>query len=229
MTRAPNGRLPIVILISGRGTNMRAIAELAANGTLPVEIRAVVSDKAEAAGLATAAEMKIPTRALSPREFADRCSYDAALAALIASFEPQLVVLAGFMRILSPNFIAAFADRILNIHPSLLPLYRGLHTHRRALEAGDRVHGASVHFVTEELDGGPVVIQARVAVNPGDSENSLSARVQQQEHRIYPQAIEWFARGRLQLREHRAWFDGQPLATPLIDSVIDNVPATVSE
>jgi phosphoribosylglycinamide formyltransferase-1 len=223
MTSAAIGRLPIVILISGRGSNMRAIAELAASGKLPVEIRAVVCDKAEAAGLATAAGMEIPTRALSPREFADRLSYDAALAALVASFEPRLVVLAGFMRILSPNFIAAFADRIFNIHPSLLPLYRGLHTHRRALEAGDRVHGASVHFVTEELDGGPVVIQAQVAVNPGDSEHSLSARVQQQEHRIYPQAIDWFARGRLQLREHRAWLDGQPLETPLVDIVSETV------
>lgn len=228
MPSPATGGLPIVILISGRGSNMRAIVELAANGKLPVEVRAVVSDKVEAAGLATAAGMNIPTRTLSPREFADRSSYDAALAALVASFEPQLVVLAGFMRILSPNFIAAFADRILNIHPSLLPLYRGLHTHRRALEAGDRMHGASVHFVTEELDGGPVVIQAQVAVQPGDSENSLSARVQQQEHRIYPQAIEWFARGRLQLREHRAWFDGQPLATPLT-YVVDSVPATVSD
>src|SRR5262245_26298197 len=138
-------RLPIVILISGRGSNMQAIAERAASGDLPVEIRAVISDKAEAAGLATAAAMNIPTRSLSAREFADRASYDQALAALVASFEPKLVVLAGFMRILSPGFIAAFADRILNIHPSLLPLHRGLHTHRRALEAGDALHGCTVH------------------------------------------------------------------------------------
>ncbi len=120
------------------------------------------------------------------------------------------------MRILSPGFIAAFADRILNIHPSLLPLYRGLHTHRRALEAGDSLHGCSVHFVTEELDGGPLVIQSQVKVLPGDSESSLSARVQQQEYRIYSQAIEWFARRRLQLREQRAWLDGRPLDAPVI-------------
>lgn len=209
--------MPVVILISGRGSNMRAIAERAASGELPIEVRAVISDKAEAAGLAIAAAMNIPTRALSPREYADRASYDQALASLVASFQPRLIVLAGFMRILSPGFIAAFADRILNIHPSLLPLYRGLHTHRRVLEAGDALHGASVHFVTEELDGGPLVIQAQVNVRQDDSENTLSARVQQQEHRIYSQAIDWFARGRLQLREQRAWLDGRILEAPVIE------------
>jgi phosphoribosylglycinamide formyltransferase 1 len=218
---SPQSKLPIVILISGRGSNMHAIAELAASGDLPVEVRAVVSDKADAAGLARAASMNIPTRSLSAREFADRPSYDAALAALVQSFEPKLVVLAGFMRILSPGFIAAFADRILNIHPSLLPLYRGLHTHRRALEAGDALHGCSVHFVTEELDGGPLVIQSQVKVLPGDSESTLSARVQQQEHRIYSQAIDWFARGRLQLREQRAWLDGRVLEAPVIQPASD--------
>lgn len=217
----PHNKLPIVILISGRGSNMHAIAERAANGELPVEVRAVISDKADAAGLATAAAMNIPTRSLSAREFADRASYDQALAALVQSFEPELIVLAGFMRILSPGFIAAFADRILNIHPSLLPLYRGLHTHRRALEAGDILHGCSVHFVTEELDGGPLVIQSQVKVLPGDSESSLSARVQQQEHRIYSQAIDWFARRRLQLREQRAWLDGRPLEAPVIQTAGD--------
>ena len=215
-------KLPIVILISGRGSNMQAIAERAASGALPVEVRAVISDKAEAPGLATAAAMNIPTRYLSPRDFADRASYDQALAALVASFEPKLVVLAGFMRILSPGFIATFADRILNIHPSLLPLYRGLHTHRRVLEAGDKVHGCTVHFVTEELDGGPLVIQARIAVRPGDTESTLSARVQRQEHRIYPQAIDWFARGRLQLRGEHACLDGRALEHPVIEAVEDH-------
>lgn len=220
---SPHAKLPIVVLISGRGSNMHAIAERAACGDLPVEVRAVISDKAEAAGLATAASMNIPTRSLSAREFADRASYDQALAALVESFQPRLVVLAGFMRILSPGFIAAFSDRILNIHPSLLPLYRGLHTHRRALEAGDTLHGCSVHFVTEELDGGPLVIQAQVKVRPGDSESTLSARVQRQEHRIYSQAIDWFARGRLQLREQRAWLDGQPLQMPVIAPPLDDL------
>jgi phosphoribosylglycinamide formyltransferase-1 len=221
MTDANSGKLPIVILISGRGSNMQAIAERAAQGTLPVEVRAVISDKADAPGLVSAASLQIPTRALSPREFAARADYDVALAKLVAGFEPKLVVLAGFMRILSPSFIATFADRILNIHPSLLPLYRGLHTHRRCLEAGDRLHGASVHFVTEELDGGPLVIQAQLKVLPGDSESTLSARVQRQEHRIYSQAIDWFARGRLQLREHRAWLDGRPLDQPVVEVAND--------
>jgi phosphoribosylglycinamide formyltransferase-1 len=208
-------RLPIAILISGRGSNMRVIAERAAAGTLPVDVRAVVSDQPVAEGLQTAAALNIATRVLQPREFADRLSYDRALVQLLEQYQPQLIVLAGFMRILTPHFIGAFANRILNVHPSLLPKYRGLHTHRRALEAGEELHGVSVHFVTEELDGGPVVLQAEVRVLSGDSEKTLSARVQQAEHRIYPQAIDWFARGRLLLKDGRAWLDGKPLDAPL--------------
>jgi phosphoribosylglycinamide formyltransferase 1 len=207
--------LPTAILISGRGTNMRVIAERAAAGSLPIEIRVVVSDQSAAAGLRAAAAMNIPTRVLAPGDFADRAAYDQALVRLLAEYEPQLVVLAGFMRILTPHFIGAFAGRILNIHPSLLPGYRGLHTHRRVLAAGEKVHGVSVHFVTEELDGGPIIVQAEVPVMPGDSETTLSARVQRAEHRIYSQAIEWFARGRLLLQDGRAWLDGRPLETPL--------------
>jgi phosphoribosylglycinamide formyltransferase-1 len=207
--------LPIAILISGRGTNMRVIAERAAAGNLPVDVRVVISDQPAAAGLQTAAAMNIATRALSPRDFADRASYDQALVQLLAQYQPQLVVLAGFMRILTPHFIGAFAGRILNVHPSLLPDYRGLHTHRRVLEAGEKLHGVSVHFVTEELDGGPVISQAEVPVMPGDSETTLSARVQRAEHRIYPQAIDWLARGRLSLQDGRAWLDGKPLDKPL--------------
>jgi len=212
----PPDKLRVVILISGRGSNMRTIAELAAKGELPIVVSAVVSDKADAAGLATAAALGIPTRTLSPQAFADRAAYDTALAALVAEYQPELIVLAGFMRILTPNFIGPFADRILNIHPSLLPKYRGLHTHQRALDAGDDCHGVSVHFVTEELDGGPVIVQACVAVTPDDTEASLSARVQRQEHSIYPQAIDWFARGRLQLRDDRVWLDGKPLSAPIV-------------
>ncbi len=207
--------LPTAILISGRGTNMRVIAERAAAGSLPIEIRTVISDRAAAEGLEMAAAMNIPTRVLAPGDFPDRPMYDQALVRLLSEHQPQLVVLAGFMRILTPLFIDAFAGRILNIHPSLLPRYRGLHTHRRVLEAGEKLYGVSVHFVTAELDGGPVIVQAEVPVLPGDSETSLSARVQRAEHRIYPQAIEWFARGRLLLKDGRAWLDGRPLDTPL--------------
>lgn len=207
--------LPIAILISGRGSNMRVIAERAASGSLPVDIRVVISDQPAAEGLQAAAAMNIATRVLAPRDFADRASYDQALVQLLAEYGPKLVVLAGFMRILTPHFIGAFAGRILNVHPSLLPKYRGLRTHRRVLEAGETLHGASIHFVTEELDGGPVVAQAEVQVLPADSETTLSARVQQAEHRIYPQAIDWFARGRLVLKDGGAWLDGKPLDAPV--------------
>lgn len=208
-------RLPIAILISGRGSNMRVIVERAAAGTLPVDVRVVVSDKPSAEGLSLAADMNIATRVLEPRDFPDRPAYDRALVELLRQFQPQLVLLAGFMRILTPQFIGAFAGRMLNVHPSLLPKYPGLHTHRRCLEAGDAAHGVSIHFVTEQLDGGPVVLQAEVPVVPGDTEITLSARVQQAEHKIYPQAIDWFARGRLLLQNGRAWLDGKPLDAPL--------------
>lgn len=207
--------LPIVILISGRGSNMAAIAERAASGALPVDIRAVISDKPQAAGLALAQSLGVPTRFLDPKQFADRASYDNALADLIETFQPGLIVLAGFMRILTAGFIDRFAERILNIHPSLLPKYRGLHTHRRVLEAKDCEHGVSVHFVTLELDGGPVIIQSCIAVNADDTEASLSARVQRQEHSIYAQAIDWYARGRLALRDGRLWLDDQALENPI--------------
>jgi phosphoribosylglycinamide formyltransferase-1 len=210
------GRLPIVVLISGAGSNLRAIAEQARSGALPVEIRAVISDRAEAAGLAWANSQGLATVALAPREFADRAAFDRALADLVGQFNPALVVLAGFMRILTAEFVDRFAGRLLNIHPSLLPKYRGLHTHRRALHAGDREHGASVHFVTAELDGGPVVLQARVPVRDDDDEATLAARVLAEEHRIYPECIGWFATGRLRLRDGVVLLDGRPLETPLL-------------
>jgi phosphoribosylglycinamide formyltransferase-1 len=215
--------LPVVALISGRGSNLRAIAERAGSGDLPIEIRAVVSDRADAAGLAWAQQAGLRTAVLSPRQFPDRDSYDQALADLVAGFEPGLVVLAGFMRILGPAFVDRFAGRTLNIHPSLLPTYRGLNTHRRVLEAGESLHGASVHFVTRELDGGPVVLQARVPVLSSDDEATLAARVLHQEHRIYPQAVGWFARGRLRLVDGAAWLDGRPLDTPVLVEASDAV------
>ena len=212
---APPPPLPIVILLSGRGSNMAAIARRAADGTLPVQIRAVVSDQPAAAGIGLATSLGLHTEVVSPSGFVTRADYDARLTERVAACEPGLVVLAGFMRILSPVFIHAFGDRIMNVHPSLLPRHRGLHTHRRVLAAGETVHGASVHFVTEELDGGPVIVRACVDVFADDTEESLSVRVQTQEHRIYPQAIDWFARDRLQLRAGSIWMDGKQLAEPI--------------
>ena len=215
-TAPDRARLPVVILISGTGSNMRVIAARAASGKLPIDIRAVISDRADARGLVTAASMGIPVATLSPKDFPDRPSFDAALANLINQYQPGLLILAGFMRILGPGFTAQFSGRALNLHPSLLPKYRGLHTHARALAAGDSHHGVSVHFVTEELDGGPVVLQARVPLLPDDTEGSLIARIQRQEHRIYPEVVDWFASGRLACRESQAWLDGAPLTVPVI-------------
>jgi phosphoribosylglycinamide formyltransferase-1 len=209
-------RLPIVVLVSGSGSNLRAIAERARAGALPVDIRCVLSDRASAQGVAWAAATGIPTEVLAAADHPDRAAFDRALAERIDARAPALVVLAGFMRILGREFVERYAGRMLNVHPSLLPLYRGLHTHRRALEAGDAEHGASVHFVTAELDGGPVVVQARVPVLPGDDEATLAARVLAQEHRIYPECIGWYATGRLRLVGDRPVLDGRVLETPLL-------------
>ena len=207
--------LPVVILISGTGSNMCRMAELMQAGQLPIDIKAVISDRADAKGLSTAKSMGIATASLNPKTFATRSEFDAALAEKVLSYQPELVILAGFMRILSPEFVAQFSDRMLNIHPSLLPKYPGLHTHQRTLEAGDQEHGASVHFVTTELDGGPVVIQAKIPVLDHDTVDTLAKRVLQQEHQIYPLAVMLFASGRLQSREGTAWLDGRPLTEPL--------------
>ncbi|HEX22873.1 MAG TPA: phosphoribosylglycinamide formyltransferase [Chromatiales bacterium] len=212
----PQSKLPIVVLISGSGSNLQAIIDAAARGDLPVEIRAVISNRADARGLQRAADAGIATEVLNHKAFASREDYDRALMTLIDRFEPGLVVLAGFMRLLTDAFTAHYAGRILNIHPSLLPEFKGLHTHRRAIEENAAEHGASVHFVTAELDGGPVILQARVPVHPGDSPEELATRVLAQEHRIYPEAIRWFAEGRLRLGEDgRAGLDGKPLAAPV--------------
>ena len=208
--------LRVVVLVSGRGSNLQAIAARADAGELPVRIEAVVSDRADAGALHWARARGITTSVLSPRDFPDRAAYGRALGDLVESHAPQLVVLAGFMRILSDEFVLRFSGRMLNIHPSLLPRYAGLHTHRRALAAGDREHGASVHFVTPELDGGPVVLQARVPVLPGDDEDSLAARVLREEHVIYPRCVGWFAAGRLALRDGAAWLDGKRLDVPVV-------------
>jgi phosphoribosylglycinamide formyltransferase-1 len=218
MTSPPQAPLPLVVLVSGRGSNLKAIASQGAAGALPIHIAAVVSDRADAGALPWAQAQGIPTAVLSPRDFPDRESYGRALGDVVAGFGPGLVVLAGFMRILGDSFVNRFAGRLLNIHPSLLPRYPGLHTHRRALAAGDREHGASVHFVTPELDGGPVVIQAKVPVLAGDDEATLAARVLVQEHVIYPRCVGWFAAGRLQLRDGVPWLDGARLEAPVVIS-----------
>lgn len=213
MNGARNIRL--VVLISGRGSNLQAILDQAASGELPVEVAAVISNRPGVAGLERARQAGVPALELDHQNFPDRPAFEAALIELIDRHRPDLVALAGFMRLLTADFTERYQGRLLNIHPSLLPKFRGLHTHERALAAGETEHGASIHFVTAELDGGPLIVQARVPVLPGDDPDTLAARVLEQEHRLYPLAIRWFAEGRLRLREERVWFDGKPLVEPL--------------
>ena len=202
----------VVVLLSGTGSNLQALIDSTRASDSPVRIAAVISNRSDAYGLQRAQDAGIDTRALDHKAFDGREAFDAALIELIDAFNPKLVVLAGFMRILSADFVRHYQGRLLNIHPSLLPKYKGLHTHQRALEAGDTEHGCSVHFVTEELDGGPLVVQAVVPVESADSAQSLAQRVHTQEHRIYPLAVRWFAEGRLVLGEQGALLDGQLLA-----------------
>ena len=185
----------LVILISGRGSNMQALLE----ADLPCRVAAVISNRADAPGLAIAKQHSVATQIVVHRDYPDRESFDAALAAAIDRYQPDLVVLAGFMRILTPNFVAHYQGRLLNIHPSLLPAYGGLDTHARALKDGVRIHGCTVHFVTSDLDHGPIIIQAAVPVLMDDTPGILAARVLREEHRIYPQAIRWFCNGLLRL------------------------------
>lgn len=183
----------VVVLLSGRGSNFQAMIE----AQLPIDIAAVISNRPQAVGLAYARSRGIHTVALDHTQYPDRAAFDALLADEIERHRPDLVVLAGYMRILSPAFIARFEGRLLNIHPSLLPMFPGLKTHERALAEGVKIHGCTVHFVTADLDHGPIVIQAAVPVRADDTSDTLAARVLAQEHRIYPQAIRWFAEGRL--------------------------------
>ena len=209
-----DGKLPVVVLISGSGSNLQALID-AADAAAPYAIAAVISNRADAYGLTRAAQAGIPTRVLDHRQFADRAAFDAALAELIDGFQPGLVVLAGFMRILTPGFVRHYAGRLLNIHPSLLPKYQGLDTHARALAAGEDEHGCSVHFVTEELDGGPVIAQAKVAVQPDDTPDGLAGRVLSQEHKLYPAVVRGFASGRVQLTPQGVSLDGALLVSPV--------------
>jgi phosphoribosylglycinamide formyltransferase-1 len=213
--RDAGGLLRTVVLISGSGSNLQAIADAAAAGRIPAQVIAVLSDQPAAFGLERAMRAGIPAECLPGAGYASREDYDEALAERLSALAPELVVLAGFMRILTDRLVSAWHGRMLNIHPSLLPAYRGLHTHRRVLAAGDAEHGTSVHFVTEELDGGPIVAQARLAILPGDDEASLQHRIQAMEHRLYPEVIGWFAEGRLRLDGERVLLDGKPLASPV--------------
>lgn len=201
----------VVVLISGSGSNLQALIDSIAQDGNPARIGAVISNRADAYGLQRAQAAGIATRVLDHKQFDGREAFDAALVECIDAFAPQLVILAGFMRILTPAFVSHYSGRLLNIHPSLLPKYKGLHTHQRALEAGEREHGCSVHFVTEELDGGPLVVQAIVPVQSDDTPDSLAQRVHAEEHRIYPLAMRWFAEGRLRLGGTGAELDGQAL------------------
>ena len=202
----------LVILLSGSGSNLQAFIDASRDGLLPnVEICAVISNKAQAFGLERAKQAGKATACIDHTQFASREAFDAELQVCIDSYHADLVVLAGFMRILTPRFVRHYLGRLINIHPSLLPKYPGLHTHQRALDAGDCEAGATVHFVTEELDGGPAIVQAKIPVFPGDDAAALATRVLSKEHTIYPLAARWFAEGRLVLQDSKAVFDEQVL------------------
>jgi phosphoribosylglycinamide formyltransferase 1 len=208
------------VLISGTGSNMLAIARACQAGQLPADIAIVISDNPTAGGIARARELGMATAVVDRRAFRvggkpDRATFEAALANAIDTSTANLVILAGFMRVLSGDFVARYAGRMLNIHPSLLPLHKGLDTHARALAAGDREHGASVHYVTADLDGGPLIAQARVPILPGDDTDSLSARVHAREHILYPMVIDWLTSGRLRWNQGSPVLDGAPLKAPV--------------
>lgn len=206
----------LCVLVSGRGRNLRALQAACADGRIRGRIVRVVSNRPDAAGLAYAQEQGIECAVVNHRSYASRAAFDTALCAAVTASEPDWVVLAGFMRVLGPEFVGHFSGRMLNIHPSLLPRHRGLHTHRAALEAGDSLHGASVHFVTDELDGGPVIVQGACSVHPEDTESTLAERVMSEvELRIYPQAVAWACADRLSCRDGSVYFDGARRATPL--------------
>jgi phosphoribosylglycinamide formyltransferase-1 len=209
--------LPFAVLISGRGSNLLALERATRDGRIDGHIVSVVSDRADAAGIPAAKALGLTTAVLEPARGMDRAAYGEALTALLEKSGAGLVALAGFMRILDGGFVRRWQGRLLNIHPSLLPAFRGLHTHRRVLEAGEREHGCTVHYVVEELDAGPAILQGRLAVRPDEDEAALSARVQRLEHIIYPRAVGWCAAGRLEWRDGAAWLDGMALQAPKVE------------
>lgn len=206
----------IVVLISGSGSNLQALIDAEQKGELSGEITAVISNRANAFGLERARKAGIKTQVIDHKSFEDRESYDKALAEAIDQYQPDLVILAGFMRILTADFVNHYYGRMLNIHPSLLPKYRGLNTHQRAIDDGETHHGVSVHFVTPELDGGPVIIQAPVELLKNDDKESLAKRVQTQEHLIYPLAVNWFCQNRLSLINNQVYFENEVKNKPFI-------------
>lgn len=209
-------RCKAAILISGSGTNLQAFVDAAQAGDLDLDLVVVFSNNPNAFGLQRAEDAGISTACIQHADFPDRETFDQAVMDELDRYAPELLILAGFMRILTPAFVAHYAGRILNIHPALLPQYPGLNTHQRVLNAGDEWHGSTVHFVTEELDRGPRILQGRLAVEPGESAEELAKRVQSIEHRIYPEAAAWVGSGRVQFREGRAWIDGAPADEPLM-------------
>lgn len=211
-------RCRTAILISGSGTNLQSFIDRAATGDIGLDLAVVFSNKPDAIGLVRAEKAEIATVCIEHGQYANRQDYDRAVAAKLDEFQPDLLVLAGFMRILSPWFVGHYAGRILNIHPALLPDYPGLDTHQRVLDAGESWHGSTVHFVTEELDGGPCILQGKLAVDPNETADELCARVQAVEHEIYPMAANWFSQGRLEFKDGTAWLDGALLEEPEISN-----------
>ncbi len=209
-------RLQTVVLVSGSGTNLQAIIDHAQSGSLGIKLTGVISDRPGVLALERARKAGIPALTVDHAQAGNSAAFQQQLGGALAELKPELIVLAGFMRILSAELVSAWAGRMLNVHPSLLPKYPGLHTYRRALEAGDSVHGSTVHFVIPQLDAGPGILQYRVRIRPGDSEDSLRARVQQGEYLIYPRAIAWFAAGRLALKDGSTWLDGERLSAPVV-------------
>ncbi|WP_339771663.1 phosphoribosylglycinamide formyltransferase [uncultured Paraglaciecola sp.] len=201
----------IVVLISGNGSNLQALIDDIAEHKIAAEIVAVISNKKDVYGLERAAQAEIASHVVSHKDYATREDYDTQLNSVIASYSPDLVVLAGFMRILTPWFVEQFTGKMLNIHPSLLPKYKGLDTHQRAIDAKDEVHGASVHFVTPELDGGPVVLQSKVPVFSDETASQLASRVQEQERQMYPLVVRWFCQKRLLMLNNKAYLDGNEI------------------
>lgn len=219
----PAVALRVVVLISGHGSNLQVFIDGQNTGRLPIDIRAVISSRVDAYGLIRAEQAGIEHEALLHQDFASRERYDLALLKRVDRYRADLVVMAGFMRILTPVFLSPYEGRLINIHPSLLPALRGLNTHERALRAGMSEHGCSVHYVIPALDAGPVIIQARVPVKPGDCAESLQRRVQRQEYRIYPLAVRWIAEGRVEMRDGAVWRQGRRREQPLVVAADDDL------